>query len=147
MSDWAGWGKLTNLSLFSAQPEEAEERASGTKARDKKFIIKRQQKDLPGHINNNGDNEGKKSTKGWRPQGVALKGFSHYWRTSWQSGTGALGILPWAECMPTCDTFLLLRRIAFVTRALPPLRFNGNRSRANIFRFGSVRFHSFWWGW
>lgn len=60
---------------------EAGEEASGTKAKRKKFIIKRQQKDLPGHINNNGDNEddksesrnqkprkswGEKATKGWR---------------------------------------------------------------------------------
>lgn len=55
-----GAGKLTNLSLFSAEPEEAEEKASGTKAENKKFIVKRQQKDLPVHNSNNGDNGGKK---------------------------------------------------------------------------------------
>lgn len=40
---------------------EAGAEASGTKAERKKFIIKRQQKDMPGHINNNGDNEDDKS--------------------------------------------------------------------------------------
>lgn len=83
----------------------------------------------------------KKTRKGWRSRGVAQKGFSHYW------GPFEPGDFRGRSVSPTCDTFLLLRRIAFVTRALPPLRFNGNRSRANIFRFGSVQFSSvFWWG-
>lgn len=142
MSDCVERGKLTNLSLFSAEPKEAEEKASGTKAENKKFIVKRQQKDLPVHNSNNVDNGGKKKTrKGWRSRGVAQKGFSHYW------GPFEPGDFRGRSVSPTCDTFLLLRRIAFVTRALPPLRFNGNRSRANIFRFGSVQFSSvFWWG-
>lgn len=60
MSDCVERGKLTNLSLFSAEPKEAEEKASGTKAENKKFIVKRQQKDLPVHNSNNVDNGGKK---------------------------------------------------------------------------------------
>jgi len=99
MSDWKGWGKLTNLSLFSAQPEEAEEKACGTKAQDKKFTVKGQQKDLPGHISNNGDNgeknkervaESRSCTERIQPLLEGLRACG---------GGGVQGGRPWAECI------------------------------------------------